>query len=482
MRSGGFLSVKSYLGFASLLILTSSLLYPVTLTSYHITEVVHAEDDAPQELEAFQGYLDPAPRGMDIRYAWTLPGGHGENIRIVDIEYNWNLSHNDLLHITSDLFIFVKGVNPLPEQALNEGNKNHGTAVLGELVAAPDGIGVTGIAYRAKLGLINPLTQGSAPDVSGAIKRATSVMEPGDVILLEQQSFAGPRLDLQTGRGLLPIEYEPEVFTAIKAATNKGIIVVESAGNGFENLDHPAYNGLFDRSNRDSGAIIVGAGLPEGGVYGPGPDLMRTGESNYGSRVDVQGWGRFVTTTGYGDLRREQGENNWYTDLFGATSGATAMVAGAAAVLQSIIKERGLAPLSPAELRRLLVTTGTPQISSLGERIGPRPNLRAALAALNGDVSVLEPKITGIKFKKSGGKLTVDGEGFLTDDSIIEIDGQAVTRLKYPSGYRLSNGTTTRIMTKSNVSEMIPPGVEVSITVFTPSTGKRSEPFLYRRE
>jgi hypothetical protein len=451
------------------------------LTSNYIADAARREDAEPQELEAFQGYLDPAPRGMDIRYAWTLPGGHGENIRIVDIEYNWNLSHNDLLHVTSDLFIFVKGVNP-PEQVLNEGNKNHGTAVLGELIAAPDGVGVTGIAYRAKLGLINPLTQGTVPDVAGAINRAASAIRPGDVILLEQQSFAGPRLDLQAGRGLLPIEFEPDVFAAIKAATNKGIIVIESAGNGFENLDHPAYDGKFDRNRRDSGAIIVGAGLPEGGVYGPGPDLTRTEESNYGSRVDVQGWGRFIATTGYGDLRREQGENNWYTDIFGATSGATAMVGGAAAVLQSIIKERGLPPLSPGELRQLLSRTGTPQTSGLAERIGSRPNLRAALAALDGDVSVLTPEITGIKFKKSGGKLVVDGESFLVDDSIIEVEGQAITRLKYPSGYALSNGTTTRIMTKGNVSEMIPPGVEVSITVFTPGTGKRSEAFRFSRK
>ncbi|HVG18352.1 MAG TPA: S8 family serine peptidase [Blastocatellia bacterium] len=474
--------MRFYLVFACLFTLTTSFLFPLPSTPGYVAALAHADDSEPQELEAFQGYLDPAPRGMDIRYAWTLPGGRGENVRIVDIEYNWNLNHNDLLHVTSDLFIFVKGVNPLPEQVLNEGNKNHGTAVLGELVAAPDGVGVTGIAYRAKLGLINPLTQGSVPDVAGAINRAAAAVRPGDIILLEQQSFAGPRLDLQTGRGLLPIEYEPEVFAAIKAATDKGVIVVESAGNGFENLDHPAYDGAFDRNKRDSGAIIVGAGLPEGGVYGPGPDLTRTAESNYGSCVDVQGWGRFVATTGYGDLRREQGENNWYTDLFGATSGATAMVAGAAAVLQSIIKERGLAPLGPSELRRLLIKTGTPQTSGLGERIGPRPNIRAAIAALDGDVSAPEPKITGIKFKKSGGKLIVDGENFLAGDSIIEIDGQPAPRLKYPSGYVLSNGTTTRIMTKGNVSEMIPPGVEVSITVFTPGTGKRSESFSYRRE
>ena len=106
-------------------------------------------------------------------------------------------------------------------------------------------------------------------------------MEAGDVILLEQQSVQGPQFDPTTGRGLVPIEFEPEVFNAIKAATNKGIIVVESAGNGSENLDRASYDGKFDRTKRDSGALIVGAGLPEGGIYGPGPDRTRTAESNF---------------------------------------------------------------------------------------------------------------------------------------------------------------------------------------------------------
>ncbi len=417
---------------------------------------------------------------MDVRYAWTFAGGHGENVRIVDIEYNWNLEHNDLLTATSDLVVYVKGVNPLSDRITDEGNKNHGTAVIGMLAAAPDGIGVTGIAYGAKLGLINPLIEGTVADVAGAIRRATSALQAGDVILLELQSISGPRFDLTSGRGLVPVEYESKIFQAIKDATAKGIVVVESSANGFENLDHPAYNGAFDRSKRDSGAIIVGAGLPEGSLYGEGPDRTRTPESNYGSCVDVQGWGQFITTTGFGDLRHEQGENNWYTIDFGATSGATAMVAGAAALIQSILKARGLAPLAPKDLRQLLVCTGSLQRGNLSEHVGPRPNLRAALALLDGVAPEAEPVITAVK-KKSGGKLTVDGNGFTLDDSVIEIDGTAVTKLKYPSDFQTPCGLATRITTKKDVSDLLPRGVDVAITIFTPSTGKRSAPFTYRR-
>ena len=471
MRSGGFHRVRYVLAVLILSLVSSPIQYfcPTSATGV-------SAQSAPQELEAFQGYLDAAPDGMDVRYAWSLPGGRGENVTIVDVEINWNLRHNDLAAAAADPVVLVRGSDPNPDI-----NIDHGTAVLGELFAAPDGIGVTGIAHGARMGLVSPLFDGSVPRLAEAITRAARDLDPGDVVLIEAQSFAGPRLDPQTGRGLAPIEYENPVFDAIKAATSRGIVVVEPAANGFDNLEHSAYGGAFDRTRRDSGAIMVGAGLPPAGLYGTGPDLARTEESNYGSRVDVQGWGRFVTTCGYGDLRREQGENNWYTDRFGATSAAAAMVAGAAALLQSIVKARGQAPLSPIQLRRLLTLTGTPQTGNLSEHIGPRPNLRAAIDALDSAVAT-EPRITSLKLKGSSGKLIVDGENFLPSDSIIEIGGTAVTKLKYPSAYFVPNGGTTRIMTKRDVTAMLPRGVDVPITVFTPSTERRSEAVIFRRD
>lgn len=441
-----------------------------------------ARTDDTDFLETFQGYLNAAPLGVDARYAWTMEGGRGENVRICDIEYNWNLTHNDLAAAASNLFIYVKGVNPLPDETINEASWNHGTAVIGEVIAADDGKGITGIANRAQLGLINPLTSGNTPDVAGAINRAVAAMQAGDVLLLEQQSVLGPHFDPLSGRGLAPIEIEPDIFTAIKAATTKGIIVVESAGNGTENLDDASYGGKFDRTKRDSGAILVGAGLPEGGIYGPGPDRTRTAESNYGSAVDVQGWGRYITTTGYGDLRRELGENNWYTIDFGATSGATSMVAGAVAVLESIVKAKGQTPLSPTALRQLLRATGTPQAGDTSKRIGPRPNLRAAIAALDGQTIGPVPTISNVSMKGASGRLLVDGEHFAVGDSIIEINGQSAGKLKYPAGFILSNGELTRLMTKTDVTDMLPRGVDVTITVFTRSTGLRSDPFIFNRQ
>jgi subtilisin family serine protease len=413
---------------------------------------------------------------MDIRYAWTLEGGHGEDIRIIDIEVNWNLNHADLRSAASDLIVYERGTDPQPQD-----NINHGTAVLGELVAADDGVGVTGIANRARLGLLNPIRAGGVSEVAAAVNRAAELLEPGDVILIEQQMI-GPRFDVSTGRGAVPPEFDPVVFSAISAATLKGIVVVEAAANGFDNLDHPGYNGAFDKSVRDSGAIIVGAGMPPEGQYGPGPDRERWPDSNWGSRVDVQGWSRSVATCGYGNLQRDMGEDHWYTDRFGGTSGAAAMVAGAAAAIQGIVKARQLPPLKPEQVRDLLISTGTPQTGDLSKNIGPRPDLRAAIAALDTAQTDLPPLITTVGYNAKKGKLVVDGERFIPADSVIEINGARVPKVKYPSGFWLPNGTTTRLMSKGDLSLLLPRGITVAISVFTPSTGKRSEPVSFRRD
>ena len=444
----------------------------ISLRGHSPVAVVAAGSPAPQNLEILQEYLDPAPRGMDVRYCWDLPGGRGENVRIVDIEINWNLNHNDLVEATSNTFLLMRGVDPQPDVHID-----HGTAVLGELVAAPDGIGVTGIAHRASLGLINPAFDGTALRVAEAVRQATRRLSAGDVILIEQQSLAGPRLDINTGRGLVPIEFEPDVFDAIQDATLRGITVIEPAANGSDDLDHPAYGGRFDRNQRDSGAIIVGSGMPPDDIFGQGPDRARTDESNYGSRVDVQGWGRAIATCGFGDLLNGQGKNNLYTSQFGATSGAAAMVAGAVALIQSIMKERGLAPLTPAQLRRLLIATGSPQQGDLSKPIGPRPDLRAALELLFSDHADLVPVITSVKHKKAKGRLIIEGANFIANDSIVEVNQVAVPRVKYPADYILPGGVSFLVKTKGNINSMLPRGQEVSITIFTPSTGNRSQAF-----
>src|SRR5215471_9306807 len=163
----------------------------------------------PQDLERDQGYLDPAPGGMDVRYAWARDGGRGENVKLIDIENNWNLDHSDLQAAAANLLVYDKGVDVDPADDVD-----HGTAVLGEIVAANDGVGVTGIASSARLGLINPQTSASTIDIAAAVSKAASLLDPGDVILVEQQ-IVGPRFDVRTGKGIVPAEFDPAVFQAI---------------------------------------------------------------------------------------------------------------------------------------------------------------------------------------------------------------------------------------------------------------------------
>jgi subtilisin family serine protease len=315
--------------------------------------------------ESYQGYLGPAPHGIDAPAAWRL-GHRGQGVWFADIEGGWNDQHADL---PGDRITHVAG-----QKIRDRSWRAHGTAVLGEVVGRDNGKGVVGIApdvervFTASIG-------GLA--VADAIDAAAQQLRPGDVLLIELQG-AGPR------RRYLPVEYWDDIFDAIKTATDRGVLVIEAAGNGGENLDHAAYDKKFDRAKRDSGAIMVGAGGPPRDGF---RDRERLDFSNYGARVDVQGWGRKVATLDYGDLQSCDGEerdyaDRDYTDEFSGTSSASPIVAGAAVILEGVARQRGRV-LSPRQLRDLLRSTGTPQAGDTKKQIGPRPDLARALDALD---------------------------------------------------------------------------------------------------
>jgi hypothetical protein len=327
------------------------------------------------DFTASQQYLDYAPTGVDARYAWTLPGGGGTGVRVIDCEWAWNLSHEDLIANSGGVVVGAAA-----------GDTNHGTAVMGEIGGDRNVVGITGIAPEASV-------SGAAFSIptAQAIRQAADKLGPGDIILLEIHR-QGPGASGVGQDGYIAIEWWPDDFDAIRYATNKGVIVVEAAGNGARNLDDPIYSvkpagfpadwtNPFNRANRDSGAIVVGAGAPPPGTHGRnwGPDRSRLDFSNYGALIDAQGWGREVTSTGYGDLQGGL-SNQWYTEQFSGTSSASPIVVGTIACVQGVLRARGRIPLSPARARELLRATGSPQTDAPGrpatQRIGNRPNLR----------------------------------------------------------------------------------------------------------
>lgn len=323
--------------------------------------------------DASQGYLDAAPGGIDARFAWTQNGGRGPLVRIIDVEQGWNLSHEDLRSA-----FFTDGV-------IKGGNsKQHGTAVLGEMVGRNDGHGVAGIVHSADHGVVSAVRKRTLLffsweeyNLAEAINVASSRLSPGDLILIEQHA-KGPGSGLTCACNCgqfeyVAMEYWQAEYDAIRAATSRGIIVVEAAGNGGMNLDDARYGGRFNRTTRDSGAILVGGGSSN--THAP---MCWT---NFGGRVDVQGWGENVMTTGYGDVRANGSDDRqWYTRTFSGTSSASPIVTGAAAAIQGIRKYAGMEGMGPIELRSLLTQTGTAQ--SGANHIGPLPDLRAAIGRL----------------------------------------------------------------------------------------------------
>lgn len=318
-------------------------------------------DDIAPTTPAFEtAWREAAPVGFGFDEAFAYPGGAGEHVTIVNIEYAWDPTHEDLLGLPA---VAIGGVSDA-QWAF------HGTGVLGILAAGDNGFGITGGAPGAEVLVQHPWFDDAGVlsyDVARAIVEATAFLDAGDVILIEQQSYG-------LGTELVPMSIDPGVRDAIRAATALGIVVIEPAANDNVDLDDPIYGGAFAE---DTGVIRVGGGSSSFDSN-PGERLA----SNMGSSVTLQAWAEDIVTTAgppmtdlfYPDSDPRQA----YTSAFGGTSGASALVAAMAGTLQSVaIGTRG-APLSPEELRAALSAAGMPAAEG-SEGVGRQPDLRRAL-------------------------------------------------------------------------------------------------------
>ncbi|MEK6406266.1 MAG: S8 family serine peptidase [Acidobacteriota bacterium] len=330
-----------------------------------------------RNFEPAQGYLYAPPNGIGAAEVWSLAGAKGNGITICDIEGNWNRQHEDL----------PSGIQLIGGTVIDDlGWRNHGTAVLGEMISIPNNKGTVGISHQAKA-VVHSAIVGGVFNTAAAINNAANFLKAGDVILIELQA-TGPN-----GK-FVAMQFWGDIFSAIVAATAKGITVVEAAGNGDENFDLAIFNGTG--LQKDSGAIVVGAGVPPAnhvdfdgfGASLPsytslGVPRSRIFFSNYGKIVNVQGWGWHVTTLGYGDAQGGASENSWYTLRFSGTSSASPIITGAVACLQGRAKAKNGSPLPPHKVRKFLMNTGTPQEPGPGvpltQNIGPLPNLPMAM-------------------------------------------------------------------------------------------------------
>jgi len=324
-----------------------------------------------------QSYPLNVSSGINAEAVWSGYGNRGTGIKICDIEYGFNANHQDLPLVTV--------VGPTPEDPFAGAGIDHGTAVLGEIASLDNTWGTTGIASDVEMYFAGAYTD-STYDLAAAITNALSVLSAGDIILLEQQ-IDGPNYTGFGQFGLVPVEWYELYYDAIVLAVGQNVTVVEAAGNGEQNLDDAVYNtggtGHYPfMPGNNSGAIIVGAGAVDTAFGGGDVSRSRIWFSNYGTRVDVQGNGQAVFTTGYGDFYSAEGYDLFYTSDFGGTSGASPIVTGAAALLQSVNKDITGTTLTPDQVRNLLVTTGKTQQAGtypLSENIGPLPDVFQAV-------------------------------------------------------------------------------------------------------
>lgn len=285
-----------------------------------------------KDYTGLQAYLYEQPTGINARSTWMFPGGQGDGIHLIDIEFNWNCQHADLKP-----FWLCPNIT----------------------------YGLISVSIRHIL--------------SVAIAEAADMLHPGDVILIEQELQPD---SLTPGRsacgnsqyGVLPAEAAADCYQAIADATTKGIIVVEAAGNGELDLDDPQFLGRFN-PQRSPGAIMVAADT--------GGNVVPACYTNYGSRVNYYAWGdNVVTTGGVGDLTpATSNRDHFYTNTFNGTSSASPIIAGVIADIQGIRHRRGLPLWHVGDFLQNI--KGSPQAPGTANKpIGIFPDLSATLSGM----------------------------------------------------------------------------------------------------
>ncbi|MEK4575884.1 S8 family peptidase [Bacillus sp. FSL E2-8868] len=347
-----------------------------------------------------QGYLEPAPLGINAPYAWSIKGGDGKGTTFVDMEYGWLFSHEDLVNQKIEL---MSGQN-------KSEHHDQGTSVLGIVSAEDNKIGGIGIAPKAKVKVVSQIRDNGMYNTADAILSAVNNMQAGDILLLEAQATYEGYGD----KNYLPVEVKPDIFDAIRLGTNKGIIIIEAGANGGNDLDQfRDRNGkqVLNRNSpdfKDSGAIMVGAASAR-------VPHKRSYFSNYGSRVDVYGWGNAVDTT---DAKPREFMTNLYTSSFSGTSSASPIIAGAAASIQGITKTNLGKVYTPSQLRDILSdpSTGTKSNDPASDKIGVLPDLKAIVSKLgfspnlSNDSSIVFPEEQEINKGNEGTNITFPKE------------------------------------------------------------------------
>lgn len=162
--------------------------------------------------------------GMDIDYSQSNRGGRGDGVEVFQIEFDWLHSHEDL----QNRMRFAGFDGPIG---------THATGAAGVVGADENNVGYTGIvpnaAFTARsLYFDQQSAKAGKQNLARAFQWCVDNGKAGDVIMviivmsMNDDGVSGP------------LDWYPEYFDVIKRATDKGMIVVSSAGNEGASLDN----------------------------------------------------------------------------------------------------------------------------------------------------------------------------------------------------------------------------------------------------
>lgn len=302
-------------------------------------QIAKAAERAAQSLPGFRLAFTPNdPRlpelwGMfkiQAPAAWERSAGDPA-VKVAVVDTGVDYRHEDL-----DDGRVIRGGNFIENNDDPMDDMGHGTHVAGTIAAAADnGKGVAGVAYKTQIIGIRVLGRDGSGTVEGIANGITRAVEKGARVI--NLSLGGPASS-------------QVLEDAIKAAMDRGVIVVAAAGN----------DGSPDNTYPAAYPNVLAVGATD-------QNDRRASFSNYGQFVKVAAPGVDILSTTEGDYRNHSG-----------TSMASPHVAGAVAVL--LAKKPSL---TQAEVTKLLQDTGDP---TTGFSYGTirRINLSRALDALEG--------------------------------------------------------------------------------------------------